>query len=467
MQLWSRRAARRAAGAAGGRRTECGAGTDREYDPKKKKIHRHRRTLHRPQQPQASTMAEHKPSKSAGDGDRDKAVTVKINKAYAPLLASYAGVSAPEGTVAQGYKRKRSVVLHAETERIEYNGQNEPDQDVYYVGLYDAKKGTVELAHAPLVTVARTIKANKPKRLVAIKQLNVEARLQRNNLGEEFGTKKAKRAIGDLERNAIEADKLESFTDSIVDNITTSTENLPSKEDVKEAEDEERPIPACNEDATIVENIFPIDSLLSKKEQSAIKLGYVIREADEKKKVASFPFKTSGYINTRVAGIHSDEHLLKLKLLYYASLLMGLYNNRRTSNKKMLAQKLNHPADVLLDGLIERFTQPRASGVGKNKEAAFLMTPKQEDKLLCFLFTTCLWIDDFTVETQVLATELSLKPTRVQELFRTLGARVKACTAAQRDALGLTNAEAANYRLASLALPFKLPEVAKRRRRAR
>ncbi|KAK9359070.1 RNA polymerase I associated factor, A49-like protein [Lipomyces starkeyi] len=394
-------------------------------------------------------------------------VQVQVESSITPFLATFPGVSVPEDTKFQAYRGpKDQYVIHGETERIQYDGQNDPDEDLYYVGVYDPNTRTVELMHAPVMNTTRTIKAYKKKAIAAVKQANVQNRLQRNALGEAFGTKRAKRVISDLERNKIEAEKLESYADSIVDNIKTATENLPSADALREQQSEERPIPPCNEDADDLNSIYPLYGLLSKEEFVAIRVGAIFREQDEKKRTSLLPFKTSEYINNRVARINNENEMQKLKLLYYASLLMGLYNNRRISNKRALLQKLDHPAEILVNSLIQKFTDNKVGKVGKEKDASFTITPKMEDKLLCYLFVTCLRIDEYSVEIPLLTAELSLRPTRVQDLFKALGCKIRPCSSAQKEALGLTTAEAANYKLATLSLPFKLPELARRRRTA-
>ncbi|KAK9467410.1 RNA polymerase I associated factor, A49-like protein [Lipomyces arxii] len=397
----------------------------------------------------------------------DGSVNVKLETEVTPFLATFPGVSVPEDTKFQAYKgAKEHYIVYGQTERMEYEGRNDPDEDLYYVGVYDPVTKTVELMHAPVMPTTRTIKAYKKKVIADVKQANVQSRLQRNALGEAFGTKKAKRVISELERNRIEADKLESYAESIVDNIKTATENLPSAEVLKQQQSDERPIPPCVETATELDGIYPIYSIVPKDEFNAIKVSPIFREKDVAKKAALLPFKTSEYINDRIAKIDNENQLPKLKLLYYVSLLIGFYNNRRMSSKKLLLQKLNYPAETLVNGLIDRFTDVKVGKFGKEKDASFVITPRLEDKLLCYLFAACLRIDEYMVETPVLANELSLRPIKAQELFKALGCKIKACTATQKQVLGLSNAEAANYKLAVLSLPFKLPEVARRRRTA-
>ncbi|KAK9479152.1 RNA polymerase I associated factor, A49-like protein [Lipomyces japonicus] len=392
------------------------------------------------------------------------AAKVSVDESFTPFLATFPGISVPEDTKFQTYKSKQNYIIHGESDRLEYDGQNGPEEDLYYVAVYDPESNSLDLTKAEVVNTNRTIKAMKKKKIAEFRQATVLNRLQRTALGEAFGTKKAKKAIGDLERNKIEAEKLSSFADSIIDNIKGATENLPSQDALREQQSDDRPIPPVKEDAESVEEIYPLIGLLTKEELSAIRVGAIFRESDLAKKVAFLPCKSSDYLNTRVRRIVNEDQTLKLKLIYYASLLMGLLQNKRASNKHTLFQKLNHPPEVLVDSLIQRFTEIKVGAVGKKKESSFTITPKLEDKILCYLFVTCLKIDEYSVEIPILANELSLRPSKAQELFKSLGCKIKPCTVAQKEALGLTNAEAANYKFATLSLPFKLPEVVRRRR---
>ncbi|KAK9448728.1 RNA polymerase I associated factor, A49-like protein [Limtongia smithiae] len=406
-----------------------------------------------------------KKQKTVEDGDQVNTVELVRDDTLTPILAIFPGVTVPESTEFNLYysQKQRRYLIHGGTERMEFEGRNEPKEDLYYIGIYDPDTSTVELSAAPVISTNRTIKAYKNQEIAEIKQVNVQRRLQRNALGEAFGTKRAKKAIDDLERNEIDATQLETYADAIIDNVKSSTVDLPSLEMLQEMQGDKRPIPLCNQNAATVEDIYPLSGILSKEELGAIKVGALLREKDATKRAAMLPFKTSNYINDRIARITNENETQTLKLLYYASLLMGLYTNKRVSSKGAIMLKLNHPAEVLVNGLIAKFTEQKAAAVGKEKDAAFLITPKNEDKILCYLFATCLHIDQYTVQTPPLVTELSLRPARATQLFKSMGCKIKPCTVAQKEALGLTTAEAAHYKLATLSLPFKLPEAARRR----
>lgn len=155
----------------------------------------------------------------------------------------------------------------------------------------------------------------------------------------------------------------------------------------------------------------------------------------------------------------------KLQLLYYLSLLLGVYENRRVSNKDKLLERLNSPPELLIDGILDRFTIARGGHFGKSKNRSYFIDPQNEDKLLCFILTIVMHLDNFLVEISPLAQELGIKPSRIVNLFRILGAIVKGATVSQAEAFGIPKSAAATYKIASLKVPFKLPELTRRGRR--
>ncbi|GMG41402.1 unnamed protein product [Ambrosiozyma monospora] len=97
-----------------------------------------------------------------------------------------------------------------------------------------------------------------------------------------------------------------------------------------------------------------------------------------------------------------------------------------------------------------------------NKKS-FTMDPINEDKLLSFMLALILKLDDYRVEIQPLAQELSLKTSKLSGVFKSLGCVIKNISAAEAKSLGLSKSAAASYKIASLTVPFKVPEVARRR----
>jgi DNA-directed RNA polymerase I subunit RPA49 len=378
------------------------------------------------------------------------------------------GFTVPDDVKFDLYQNKKTndVIFHGENDRLEYDGKSgEDDSSQYAIAVYDAVEKSVELFKAPVLLGCVTSKAHKKVRGPAVKQNNVRLNIQRNALGEAFGTKKARKAISDLEKNRIDAEKLVDAQADIIDTVKTSTETLPTREQLTETVLNDRPTPVADVDARTVEDIYPVYNIIPKRELQFIRAGPILKEADAKKRLEYMPYQESTFIQAQLATIKDESQLQKLQLIYYASLLIGVYQNRRISNKSTLSSQLNNPPELLMDGILERFAIARPGQFGRSKDRGFTIDPHHEDKLLCYLLTTIFHINGFLIEVSPLAQELSLKPSRLVGLFKALGAVVKSATVAEAVALGIPKAAAASYKIASMKVPFKMPQMTRRGRK--
>lgn len=383
------------------------------------------------------------------------------------LGSFYNGFSAAKDAEFSLYKNKyNELLLHGESSHLEYDARvPEDDSSAYAVAVYDPETKKAKLYKAPLLLGTVSSKAHKRSSGPAVKQANTKNYEQRNALGQAFGTRRAKKAIGDLERNRIDADKLSDIQNDIVDTVKTTTDALPTRDELQKKVLDDRPTPACFPDATSVEDVYPISSIIPSHELKQIRVKGILSATEMSDKLAQLPYKNSEYIKSKLAIFTSDAQTEKLQLLYYVSLLMGVYNNKRISNKQALATELNDPADALVDGILDRFTIARASQVGRTKARSFTIDPHHEDKLLCYILALILHINGFVIEVNPLAQELSLKPTRLLDLFKALGCTIKPASAKDAASYGIPKAAAASYKIASLKVPFKMPEMTRKGRR--
>ncbi|GMM38064.1 DNA-directed RNA polymerase I subunit [Saccharomycopsis crataegensis] len=384
------------------------------------------------------------------------------------VASFFNGFSASNDSKFNLYKHKHNnnYLLHGENQTLAYDGKTDADDDFnkYYIAVYDSVNKSVDIYNSPVIDSKVVSKKKMMYRGPKVRSKDALNVTKRNALGQEFGTKKAKKSINSLSQNRIEADKLAHDESSIVENIKQSTELLPTINEMNDAVTNDRPTPACNVDATNVEDIYSINSIIPKKEWNMIRIDSLLKEADTKKKLEFFPYAKSEYIKSRVGSTKSSS---KLKLLYYASLLIGVYETRKSCHNKLaMLEKLNSPPEVLVDGILDRFTTLKSSGFGKSKERGFTIDPYHEDKLLCYLLATVMHIDNFLVLVPPLAQELSMKPSRLVGLFRALGATVKGATVSQAEAFNIPRAAASNHKVATLKVPFKEPQMVRRGRRA-
>ncbi|CAR28963.1 hypothetical protein ZYGR_0U03210 [Zygosaccharomyces rouxii] len=385
----------------------------------------------------------------------------------------FKGLRVPEETKFDLYRRKASkdeFILHGENDRLEYEGRTDPnsmDSKQYVVAVYNPSKKSAQLYKAPFLDAKVVPKSTKNLAGPSIKSSDVQASILRTSLGETFGTKKAKKAIADLERNRIDSDKLADAAVDIVDSVKTASKDLPTRTDLENSVTMDRPTPVANVDATDVEQIYPVENIIPKREWNFIRVGSLVKETDPEKRLEMLPYTKSQYLAKKLPSLTQATQTTKLQLLYYLSLLLGVYENRRVNSKDKLLERLNAPPETLLDGILERFTVLRAGQVGKSKNRSFFIDPQNEDKLLCYIMILILHLNNFIVEISPLAKELGIKPSKIVNLFRVIGAIVKGATVAQAEAFGIPKSSASTYKIATLKVPFKLPQMTRRGRAAR
>lgn len=94
----------------------------------------------------------------------------------------------------------------------------------YLPGLYDPETNTLTLTPAPLYLMSHRAKRLKmaPLSTAATAEAQVQYRAQRNDLGEAFGTRKAKSQIKAQERGKVNAAAMEGVKDHLMDSIVVN-----------------------------------------------------------------------------------------------------------------------------------------------------------------------------------------------------------------------------------------------------
>lgn len=410
------------------------------------------------------------------------------NGSQVAVGAFFNGLNIPKETEFDLFKHKTKpqYEMHGENDTLEYiatnNDHAEDDEDEddtdgrdhkkralktiededesnYCIGVYDHDTNSIELYQAPMMKGKVIAKSKRHYKGPRIKQLGVRNNLQRNALGETFGTKKAKSAINSLERNRIDSDKLQDMELDIVDSVKQTTVDLPTKEQMDQDSSDVRPIPPINLQATKVEDIYAIDNIIPTFEFNSIRI------VDD---INGLPFNKSNYITEFYQQKDGHKSDTKYKLVYYLSLLLGLYHNRRVKDKTTLLTKFNHqPSDGLVNNMLETFAINKAGKFGRSKDKSFFIDPHHEDKLLCYILAIIFHIDNYLIQVQPLSYELNLKPAKLVNLCRIMGAAVKPPTLGQAEALSIPKALVSTSKLASLKAPVKLPDMSRRIRRGR
>ncbi|KAF9981142.1 DNA-directed RNA polymerase I subunit rpa49 [Mortierella antarctica] len=380
-----------------------------------------------------------------------------------PYLAVFPGIAPPKTTPFNVYKpeseeaksKKRKRILEADTGKVEFVGQNFGDDARsgfcrYVVAIRDKETNKVTFKDAPVIAVNRTIKSLKNAKLhVSSKEQFTQAK---NSLGEAFGTKKIKQQIKSVERNAVNVSTLDNVAGYLQDSISAKTSALPSKAEIKARADEDRPIPPYDLDATKVEDIYKLDTLITPAEYQLIPFKAILE-----KSLAALPFQESTFVNDALTAALStskkDRH--RIRLLMYINFLMAFRTipDKRLDDSETVNRIMGEVPSVMLENFYERFTE-MPEGSDKKRHT---FTPKSKDKLICWIFAIALTLENFNIDAAAMTRDLSLKQTKVNELFKSLGCKVSELTATQKAQLGVAPEVAKTMKRAILTVPLTFP----------
>ncbi|KAF9144514.1 DNA-directed RNA polymerase I subunit rpa49 [Linnemannia schmuckeri] len=383
-----------------------------------------------------------------------------------PFLAAFPGIAPPKSVPFNVYKpdseesksKKKRRIVEADTGKVEFVGQNFGETARagycrYVLAIRDKDTDKIIFKDAPVVSVNRTIKTLKNVKVpVSNKEQFIQAK---NILGDTFGTKKIKQQIKSVERNAVNVSTLDNIAGILHDSIAAKTSALPSKESIKAKADEDRPIPPFDLAATKVEDIYKIDTLITPAEYQVIPFKALLEKTNQP--LAALPFQNSSYVNGALTAALSvskkDRH--RIRLLMYISFLMAFrtISDKRLDDNEFVNKIMGDVPSVIIENLYERFTES-PEGVDKKRHT---FTPKSKDKLLCWILAIALTLENFNMDAGALTKDLSMKQTRVNELYKSLGCKVNELTATEKAQAGVSNEDAKTMKRAILTVPLTFP----------
>ncbi|WWC85332.1 uncharacterized protein L201_000195 [Kwoniella dendrophila CBS 6074] len=353
---------------------------------------------------------------------------------------------------------KQHTIIAGETEDVEYFSTNrdhnlntEGSDCQYLPAIYDPSTSTIHInPSTPLYLLTHGVKrlrasVNLPDR--SAEAAKAHWKVQRNDLGETFGTRKAKSQIKAEERNKVDVDAMQGVKGHLMGSIP----ELLLKEGPVEASEL---IPVPNLTTSDPTEVYPRDSLISPAEWSSIDITSMVKAQEEKDR--KLPMNR-GWLHSRIRYILNieDKNVRKsqLRYVYYLSTLLLLLKKAPILGKTSSAEIPKLFPDIprqLLDGVIIRFSEIQ----GKKH----IITEKMKTKLLAWICVLYLTLSNsFSIETNIPAKDLGLSETKIQTMFKSLGCSVNVPTPEEREKQGITLAEA--KRKAVLKAPVTFPQV--------
>ncbi|KII90120.1 hypothetical protein PLICRDRAFT_40321 [Plicaturopsis crispa FD-325 SS-3] len=395
-----------------------------------------------------------------------------------PVLVSYPALQPPKKTPFKCYIRPQQreaatedEVLSAQTtfvageaDTVEFVSSSETQSASagcrYMVAVHNKRTNTTVLRPAPLHILSRQVKALKgiePAPVSALERLQA-----RSMLGETFGTKKAKANIRAAERNKVDVSAMEAVAGTIQASIEKNTVALPSKEEAKAIGDNARLIPAHNATADDPADVYPLHNIIPEVEWKALSISTFTSAPTDKDRLALLPFSRSKWVAHHLERIFAVTPISKqhIKILFYISSMLAFRSAtfRMAERKDPIHERLARVPSLVVDGLLARFTETSRGSTDA------LTTPQTETNLLTHIFALMLRLDGYATDPTIVADDLSMTPTKINQLFKSLGCKIEKLKMTDLKRLGLPESAAATKRAILKAPPeFPKPKVLNRR----
>ncbi|GBE87161.1 RNA polymerase I associated factor, A49-like protein [Sparassis latifolia] len=393
-----------------------------------------------------------------------------------PVLASFPALHPPESTAFQCWSRdekknsdepfvNRRTFVGGEADAVEFSTSHDSELQQsaagcsYLIGVHDKRTNTTTLRPAPLHILVRQVKALKN---LAPMQISSEDRMHmRNQLGETFGTKRAKAAIRAQERNRVDVDAMRGVASHLQDTIQENTGSLPTREEAKASADSNRLIPPHDANAQRPDDVYAIHDIIPDNELNALSVSAFKAAETDLQRVALLPYSKSHWVNQHLRLLFSAPKLKKseMKILLYISSMFAFKTAQRiVSDKEALQKRLSSVPGPVLDGLLSRFTE------SARNTSVVQVTTQSETMLLTYMFALCLRLDDYATDTTLIAHDLSMPVTNVNTLFKSLGCKVEKLGPTELKWLGLPDT-AGQTKRAILKVPVEFPQARNKRTR--
>ncbi|PIA13746.1 RNA polymerase I associated factor, A49-like protein [Coemansia reversa NRRL 1564] len=395
-----------------------------------------------------------------------------------PVLATFTAAVPPVASTFSAYKcvdkeHSNRCIVVSETEKIEYVGQNFEDNKPlvkgckYLVGVYDKAAGTVTFRKAPYVRVNPVVKSLKGSLGVPDRDISSRILEARNELGEEFGSKKRKSQLRAEERNKINMDTVQASKNIIEASIELRSSSMPTAQVLKAQEDTSRPVPKYNPTATVVSEIYDMEDLLPKAVSGHIDVTAFVKASDPKEYRKLLPSR-SMFVEKKIQLLLEQEKpdVVQLRRLIYLSYLLRFTVISRTvmQRREGCLEALQCSPEVA-QAIFERFAECVAGSVNPDGTPVYTKTPAAESRLICHICVLMLSVNNWIMYPAELAADLSIPNKKAESYLASVGCKLEAATAGEISAHTVSKRVRTNAgKKALLKAPIKFPKASKYRK---
>jgi DNA-directed RNA polymerase I subunit RPA49 len=318
----------------------------------------------------------------------------------------------------------------------------------HFLGIYDPKTGKLEVVEAKKMTMRASVRARQGAAANSGQRDNSQVRLYQStlegrnsneaqtmlqlktDLGQTFGTKKAKKAIQENVLNAIapqkkageEPAKIDAAARAMLNSVGEVTSTMSSREELQAVVDAAKPVPIANMEATEIQDVYDPKKIIG---ADILKL-VPVREWQEKvqhKESIQVPSRFVAARVNRVAG--NEEAVDRLRVLRYFFFVLLFYlhskpgkvrGTRTIAPREKLREFLAPAPEAVIESIRRKFSD---RGEMRKFHVDLLITH-------CCVFASI--IDNFEVDTQNLRDDLKIDQKTMNAYFQEIGGRVKHVT---------------------------------------
>ncbi|EIW69501.1 hypothetical protein M231_03219 [Tremella mesenterica] len=321
---------------------------------------------------------------------------------------------------------KQPTLLAGETEDVEFfsvngEGHGEGHDCSYLPAIYDPSTQQLHIhPNAPLYLLAHQVKRLKQSQMSSPSKDPAEYRARRNDLGETFGTRKAKNQIKAQERNKVDVRAMEGVKGHLMESIG------------EKVMDEEGPVPPSelipipNLETSDSSLVYPREVLIPNNEWDSISLSSFRSSTSDIQRLQTLPHRRSTFIKNKIVSImnetsSSKKNTMTKYIIYLSSLFafLDLSSQLHKLSGTELQDKLPGVSPQIISGLCIRF------GEQTNGGKRWKVTEMTKMKLLAWICTICLAVDGWTTDVLRIASDLKMTPNKVVDIFKSLGCKVE------------------------------------------
>lgn len=195
---------------------------------------------------------------------------------------------------------KQRTLIATETEDVEFFSTNrdrivsgEGSDCQYLAAVYDPETNKLHVTNTPLYLLAHRVKRLRDLGPSGTASLDTQWKAKRNDLGEVFGTRKAKGQIKAEERNKVNATAMSSVRADLISSIAAkeAADDTPAPPEV---------IPVPNLTTSNVDEVYPRAAIVPDHEWSALNVTDIVKAKDDKERVACLPYRRSRWIENKL-----------------------------------------------------------------------------------------------------------------------------------------------------------------------